>query len=128
MTTYLLDRAKARMKSRARLGALMILPMAAAVLVHAGTVVLPTSGFTCQYNDATTTAAGASCAGIGAVAQFGAGGVSYSISTGGIELEGTPASLLEGTFGTPEPASFGLLGGLAWLGWKYRRRRAASRD
>jgi hypothetical protein len=79
--------------------ALVAVSLAAAASAHASTVVLPTAGFTCQYTDATTSPSGANCAaGIGAVAQLGAGGLSYSVASGGVTLFGT-ASLLEGTFG-----------------------------
>jgi hypothetical protein len=240
------------MKSRARLGALVLVPLAAAIPAHAGNVVLPTGGVSCNITDTNNPSPGALCSGgSAAAAQLGAGGVSLSLVSGGLLLVGNgtlsesvvgqvataipsgasisysydfllsyfvndpswsltlaiadegqsmgPATLIgatstitgtfgesvqefsdSGTFdtfastnandyievyynlqvsglaenafttvqvpagtsidfdtitlpspssGTPEPASFGLLGtGLAWLGWKYRRRRATSRD
>jgi hypothetical protein len=69
------------------------------VNAHASTIVLPTSGFSCEYTDATTSVNGTNCAGgTGSVAQLGAGGLSYSTSVNGISLSGN-GSFLEGTFG-----------------------------
>jgi hypothetical protein len=67
-------------------------------VASASTVVLPTAGFTCQYTDATVVGDANCAAGVGAVAQLGAGGLTYSITNGGIVLSGNGA-LLEGTFG-----------------------------
>jgi hypothetical protein len=87
LTTSLLDRAKALIKSQARRGALAIVPLAAAVPAHAGNVVLPTSDFSCQITDEYTT--GSSCPSISAgVTQLGAGGVSFSLASGGLVLAG----------------------------------------
>ena len=59
--------------------AVVMMGLAAAVSASAGSVILPTSGFTCQITDAHTGAGGASCgAGVGAVAELGAGGLSFS--------------------------------------------------
>ncbi len=79
--------------------ALAVVSLGAAVNAHASTVVLPTSGFTCEYTDGTTSINGTNCsAGTGSVAQLGAGGLSYSTTPNGITLLGN-ASFLEGTFG-----------------------------
>jgi hypothetical protein len=100
LTASSLARAHAFMKSHARLGALMIAPLAAAVPAHAGSVVLPTSGFGCTYTDSTTPVLGSNCPiGAGGVTQLGAGGVSFSLSSGGGVLQGSSPTLIEQTTG-----------------------------
>ncbi len=81
-----------------RCTALAIASLTGAVNAHGSTVVLPTAGFTCQYTEVTATGFPSCAAGVGAVAQLGVGGLTYSISPGGINLFGN-ASLQEGTFG-----------------------------
>lgn len=79
--------------------ALAVVSLGGALSAHASTVVLPTSGFSCEYTDGTTSVNGTNCtAGTGSVAQLGAGGLSYSTTADGITLQGN-ASFLEGTFG-----------------------------
>lgn len=87
------------MKKRSIISGMALAAALIGVNAHASTIVLPTSGFSCEYVDATTTVNGTNCAGgTGSVAQLGAGGLSYSTSTNGISLSSN-GSFLEGTFG-----------------------------
>jgi hypothetical protein len=89
VTTSLLDRAKALIKSQARLGALAIVPLAAAVPAHAGNIVLPTGQLQCEITDADTPSSGSFCPALSAgVTQLGPGGVSFSLASGGLFLAG----------------------------------------
>jgi hypothetical protein len=55
LTASLLNRAQALIKSQARLGALAIAPLTAAVTAHAGHIGLPAGDFSSQITDADTT-------------------------------------------------------------------------
>ena len=89
MITTLLDRAKAVIKSQARLGALVIVPLAVAVPTHAGSIVLPTGGASCGIIDASNPSPGVLCSsGSFAANTYGSGGVSFSLISGGQTLFG----------------------------------------
>ena len=91
MTTSLslLDRAKAVIKSQARLGALVIVPLALAVPGHAGSIVLPIGGASCGIIDGSNPSPGTLCSsGSFTASRLGVGGVSFSVASGGLSLFG----------------------------------------
>lgn len=74
-----LDRAKAWIKSHARAGALVVMPLAAVASAHAS-VILPTSNFTCSATGDSACSGGAS--------PFSNTGVSFWLSSGGYSFAG----------------------------------------
>ncbi len=110
MTTSYVERAKALIKSQARLGVLVIVPLAAALPSHAGQLTLPSGGYACVFNDASNS--GASCnsyAGAGVAAS--GGGLSFSFASGSFALQDTPSGSESLTMYTQGQASAGIPSG-----------------
>jgi hypothetical protein len=95
--TDYVSRAKALIQSHARTAALVIVPLAAAVSAHAGSVTLPTSNFSCSV-DSNDGFSNCTSGGAG-VSQTSGGGVSFYLSSGGAFLAGD-GTVTEGSSGS----------------------------